>query len=207
MGHFLVTILGKLCADEIRAWLPWIALRITRIAVWTLPEDQRERYDEEWRGYLNETAGVLSKLVVACGFLCAAVKLRTCQIGVGEFVFYYGVVVPLVCLRLPLLLAMFALSALRSRRCYVVPLVLDLGCRDVAITMNRLPLGLALHLALNPRVSPESLDRSPYHYSIWCSPRSVEVEEFVLTKVLRCDPFLQFGMQHGPLPLGDETSI
>jgi hypothetical protein len=201
MGRFLASLLAGLCADEVMAWLAWIAFRITRVAVSVLPEAQRERYAEEWRGHLSEVPGSLTKLGIACGFLYAAIKIRPRQTSVAEKAVYYGAVVPFICLRLPLLVAMSAVSALRARRCYVVHLAVDLGSRYLAVTIDRIPLGLALHLALSPDVSPESLDRSAYHYSIWCSSLSVEVEEFILTRVLGCYPFLRFGMKKSPLPL------
>jgi phage terminase Nu1 subunit (DNA packaging protein) len=71
MGHFLAALLGKLCADEIKEWLPWISGRIIRLAVGRLPEDQRERYSEEWHSHLDEVPGEIARLWTACGFLIA----------------------------------------------------------------------------------------------------------------------------------------
>src|ERR1700756_1871868 len=65
MGHFIAALLGKLFADEFEAWLPWITERVTRAAIRRLAEDQRERYDEEWRSHLDEVPGELSKVWVA----------------------------------------------------------------------------------------------------------------------------------------------
>jgi|HubBroStandDraft_3_1064219.scaffolds.fasta_scaffold389708_1 hypothetical protein len=204
MGHFLAAILGKLCADEVRAWLPWIALRITQIAVRTLPENQRERYDEEWRGHLNEVHGALTKLVVACGFLCAALKAsprprmvaESSRRRIGEIA-SYGI----IALMLPLFGMMYAIWALNSRRCYAVPLEVDIGNRDLEVTIDRIPLGLALRFALSPRVSEQSINRSRFHYSIWRSSRLVELEGFLWTRLFRRYPFLSFGMKESPLPL------
>ena len=72
MGHFLAALLGKLFADEVRAWLPWLAESLTKAAIRHLPEDHRVRYDEEWHGHLDEVPGAVAKLWVACGFLYAA---------------------------------------------------------------------------------------------------------------------------------------
>jgi hypothetical protein len=201
MGHFLAGILGKLFADEVRAWLPWIALQITRIAVWTLPENQRERYDEEWRAHLNEVPGALTKLVIACGFLCAAIKVSPRRRIVTAEIEFYGFVVLILPLILPLIGMLCALWALNSRRCYGVPLEVDLGNRDLHVTIDRIPLGLALRFALNPHVNLQSLDRSPYHYSLWRSSRLVELEDFLSTRVLHRRPFLSFGMAKSPFPL------
>jgi hypothetical protein len=201
MGRFLASLLSDLCAAEIAAWLPWIALKITRVAVRTLPEAQRERYDEEWRGHLSEIPGALTKLGIACGFLCAAIKIRPRRTRVPEIAFYYWLLVPLAAMRLLAMCAMSAVWALRAPRWYAVPLELDLGNRDVPITIDRIPLGLALRLALSPRVSLESLNRSPYHYSIWSPSRSAGLEDFISTRVLRWYPHLRFGMKMDPLPL------
>jgi hypothetical protein len=204
MGHFLATILGKLCADEVGAWLPWIALKITRIAVRTLPENQRERYDEEWRGHLNEVPGAVTRFGIACGCLCAAIKVSprrkivTAEIAsYGAAAMFYGVFT----LMLPLIGMMSALWALNSRRCYAVPLEVDLGNRDLHATIARIPLGLALRFALNPRVSPEFINRSRYHYSVWRSSRLVELESFLSTRLFHRHPFLSFGAEESPLPL------
>jgi hypothetical protein len=197
MGHFLAALLGKLCADEVRAWLPWIALQITRIAVRTLPENQRERYDEEWRGHLNEVPGALTKLGTACGFLCAAIKVSPRRRIVTTEIAFYGV----VALILPLIGIMSALWALNSRRCYVVPLEVDFGGRDMQVTIDRIPLGLAVRFALSPRVSQQSINRSRYHYSIWRSSRLVELEDFLSTRLFHRLPFLSFGAEESPLPL------
>jgi len=203
MGRFLSNLLAELCAGEVMAWLPWIALRITRVAVRALPKAHRERYEEEWRGHLNEVPGALTKLGLACGFAWAAVKTRFDQVRVAEITFYYGVIVPFLALMLPMMGFMSAVWALRARRGYVASLLVDMGSsRDLQITIDRIPLGLALHLALSPHVSLESLDRSSYHYSIWCPSLSVEIEEFIGTRVLHSDPFLRFGMKKSPLPLG-----
>jgi hypothetical protein len=206
MGHFLAEILGKLCADEVSAWLPWIALRITQMAVRTLPENQRERYDEEWRGHLNDVhGGALTKLGVACGFLCAAIKESPRLRMVAESsrrriaeIASYGVVV----LILPLFGMMYAIRALNSRRCYAVPLEVDIGTRDVEVTIEGIPLGLALRFALSPRISEQHINRSRFHYSIWSSSRLVELENFLWTRVLHTHlPFLSFGVEESPLPL------
>ena len=200
MGRFLASLLSDLCAAEIAAWLPWIALKITQVAVRALPEAQRERYDEEWRGHLSEIPGALTKLGIACGFLCAAIKIWPRRTRTPEIAFYW-LLVPLLVMKVLAMCAMAAVWAPRARCRYTVPLELDLGNRDVQITIDRIPLGLALRLALSPRVSLEFLNRCPCHYSIWCPPsRSAGLEDFISTRVLGWDPHLRFGMKINPLP-------
>jgi len=75
MGHFLAALLGKLCADEVRTWLPWISERMIRLAVKRLPEDQRERYSEEWHSHLDEVPGEIGRLLTACGFVFAVKRV------------------------------------------------------------------------------------------------------------------------------------
>ncbi len=57
---------------EFNAWTPWIIERLTRRAVAKLPENQRERFEEEWRSHIDEIPGDMGKLFVALGFGSAA---------------------------------------------------------------------------------------------------------------------------------------
>jgi hypothetical protein len=69
---FLITLLGsvlsRLLADELKSWTPRIVDYLIQRATRNLPQDQRERFDEEWRSHINETPGELGKLLVAFGF-------------------------------------------------------------------------------------------------------------------------------------------
>ena len=76
MGHFLAALLGELFAKEFGAWLPGITGSLLRFAVRRLPENLRERCSEEWGSHLDEVPGQLSKVIVACGFLEAAIRIR-----------------------------------------------------------------------------------------------------------------------------------
>jgi Bacterial sugar transferase len=67
----LCSLLGKLFADEVKEWLPWLTERMIRAAVRILPANQRQRYREEWSSHLDEVPGKLAKLVVAAGFIKA----------------------------------------------------------------------------------------------------------------------------------------
>lgn len=68
----LSAFFGKLFADEFKAWLPWVTERLTRSAVSILPQDQQERYSEEWRSHLHEMPGELGRLLVALDLFRAA---------------------------------------------------------------------------------------------------------------------------------------
>lgn len=68
----LISVVSKLLADDFKAWSPRIVDWLIRRAVNKLPEDHRERLDEEWRSHINDTPGDLWKPIAACGFLRAA---------------------------------------------------------------------------------------------------------------------------------------
>ena len=67
---------SKVAADEVKAWSPWLAARLTKFAVRRLPEADRERYAEEWDSHVADTPGSVGKICVACGFLFAANRMR-----------------------------------------------------------------------------------------------------------------------------------
>jgi hypothetical protein len=67
---------SKIAADEVKAWSPWLAERLTKFAVKQLPESDRERYAEEWDSHVADTPGSVGKICVAFGLLFAALKIR-----------------------------------------------------------------------------------------------------------------------------------
>jgi len=67
--------LSRLLADEFKAWTPQIVQYLSRCAVLTLPEELRERHQEEWASHLNEIPGSLGKLFTAGRFLFAAKRM------------------------------------------------------------------------------------------------------------------------------------
>jgi lipopolysaccharide/colanic/teichoic acid biosynthesis glycosyltransferase len=64
-------------ADEFKAWSPWIVGKTIRCAVRQLPEDQRERFSEEWHAHVNDIPGDAGKLIVALGFLSASWRMSS----------------------------------------------------------------------------------------------------------------------------------
>ncbi|HTV07078.1 MAG TPA: hypothetical protein VME86_17040 [Acidobacteriaceae bacterium] len=68
-------ILGKLAADEIKAWLPILSQKILHFAVLRLPEEQRKRYVEEWEAHLMEIPGDLSKVAYSVDQVRAALRM------------------------------------------------------------------------------------------------------------------------------------
>jgi len=78
--HVAETLTGStvstVAADEVKAWSPWLAARLTKFAVKQLPKSDRERYAEEWDSHVADTPGSVGKICVAFGFLFAAHKIR-----------------------------------------------------------------------------------------------------------------------------------
>jgi hypothetical protein len=69
--------LSRLLADECKAWVPCFTKWIIRRATARLPEDQCERYKEEWEGHIGEIPGDIGKIVTALGFVLAAKRISS----------------------------------------------------------------------------------------------------------------------------------
>ena len=100
--------LSKQLTDEIKAWTPWIIELLIHAAVAKLPESERDRLHEEWHSDIRDTPGELGKLVVAVGFVLAALKIshdigndfrtnlfaektkRVLDMGIGVAAFVFG---------------------------------------------------------------------------------------------------------------------
>lgn len=76
LAAFAVAVFGsalsRLLADDFRAWVPRLIEFLIRRAVSNLPEDGRERMDEEWRSHVNDIPGDLWKIAVAADLSRAA---------------------------------------------------------------------------------------------------------------------------------------
>lgn len=81
VGAVLAAVVITVLADECKAWLHWTAERLIRRAVRYLPENQRERYSEEWRSFLNDVPGEIGKFVSALGFIRAGLKMSRIASG------------------------------------------------------------------------------------------------------------------------------
>ena len=71
LGVFGAT-LSRLLSDECKAWILSFTKWIIRSAIAVLPEDQRERYKEEWQSHIDEIPGDICKIVIAVGFVPAS---------------------------------------------------------------------------------------------------------------------------------------
>jgi len=74
---FIIAVVSKLVADEVKAWLPAICHRLISIAVLRLPKKERVRFSEEWRADLAAYPGELTRLIRAAGFIWAASRIHT----------------------------------------------------------------------------------------------------------------------------------
>lgn len=71
-----VAIVGQFMADEVKAWFGWLHVKLRRSAVAKLPNECRDRYDEEWEGAIEEIPGEIFKTVYSLGLLRAAFGIR-----------------------------------------------------------------------------------------------------------------------------------
>jgi hypothetical protein len=83
LGLFVVSIfvavLSKIAAEEFAAWSPSVIRSLIKFAVLRLPENKRERFEEEWQAHVNDVPGHIGKLLVAVGFFFAA-----CDIALND---------------------------------------------------------------------------------------------------------------------------
>ncbi len=178
MGGFLGSFLGKLFADEFRAWLPWIQERAIQTAVRRLRPDQRERYNEEWRSHLNEVPGEIAKTLVAIGFVRAAKEMSPRQ----EHDFSRIRALGLYVLLLPVISVVYAVVKINSRNRYVLSLRTPAG--DFIVLSRYCPLGLILYYSLRLERHASRIYWENCHYSTWRAPRLVMLETLFMEQGL-----------------------
>ena len=77
LSQIVCGAVGRQLTREFTAWMPWIIERLIRRAVTKLPDPQRERFEEEWRSYIDEIPGDIGKLIAAIGFGSAARQMSS----------------------------------------------------------------------------------------------------------------------------------
>lgn len=65
LASVLTAALSRVVAEEFVAWNPFFVRWLIKIAVARLPENHRERFEEEWQSDVDEVPGVVGKLVRA----------------------------------------------------------------------------------------------------------------------------------------------
>jgi hypothetical protein len=84
------SIAVHLISDDIHEFAPKLAARLVRSAVLSLPEYDRQRYEEEWLAHLADCSGSLMKLLQAAGCLLGSYRLarllaqRPIRLEVGD---------------------------------------------------------------------------------------------------------------------------
>lgn len=192
MGHFIVALLGRLCAEEVKAWLPSVAERITTWAVRCLPKDLRERYSEEWRSHLSDVPGSLTKVWVACGFLSAATQTSSRITALCLFLIF-----------LPAIGFVRLIRYLNQRKMYTFPITLvnecvhdmETGAKqfvqclgysrnqrvrvEVWVKSREVPLARLLHESLNLSSPISRIYSHDAHYAFWRPSLLYSVSEHV----------------------------
>jgi len=74
--RFIEAVAAKVAADEVKAWLPLFSQKLLSLAVARLPEEEQDRFQEEWAADLLEYPGECVRVVRALGLLFAAWKIR-----------------------------------------------------------------------------------------------------------------------------------
>jgi hypothetical protein len=75
VGAIAAAASSRILADEFKAWRPWLTARVITLATRRLPADQRDRYEEEWWSYVEDTPGEVGRVLAALGLLWAAVQI------------------------------------------------------------------------------------------------------------------------------------
>ena len=68
----IATVTARVVGDDVKEWLPWITRRLVELAVSRLPEQERDRFEEEWWAHIDDLPGNLAKVHAACGYLSAS---------------------------------------------------------------------------------------------------------------------------------------
>ena len=175
---FLSSLLGRLVADELRAWLPWLQERAIQAAVRKLPTDQQDRYNEEWRSHLNDIPGEIAKTWVAIGFIRAAKEISSRR----NFDFSRTGAIALYLVLFPMISVVYLITKISSRNRYVFRLSNGFG--DFIISSRYIPLGFILHYSLYPEKPTSRLYWENNHYSSWRPSLLVILEDYFMTRGL-----------------------
>jgi hypothetical protein len=73
----LAAVLNRLSGGALRTWIPWFTQRLLDLAIKRLPEDQGERFGEEWASHINEVPGDVGKIAFAWGCVSAAHEMAS----------------------------------------------------------------------------------------------------------------------------------
>jgi hypothetical protein len=162
MGHFLAALLAKLFADEVKAWLPFVAERLRRVAIRLVPPDQQERLSEEWSSYLEALPGGLAKVWEGFGFIRAAREISGSRI----LDFSRIAAVILYPFPLPIIFVMYVLGKYTSRDQYEFTLRESDEFSTTDITQYS-PIGALLRCSLQPDLPMVKIFKQCSGHAIW----------------------------------------
>lgn len=77
LAGMFTAVLNRLSGDALRPSIPWFTERLLDLATEHLPEDQRERFAEEWASHVNEVPGDIGKIAFAWGCVSAAHEIAS----------------------------------------------------------------------------------------------------------------------------------
>jgi hypothetical protein len=84
VGTITMSVIGKILADDLKESTPWICKNLLARAVRGLPENDRERFAEEWASHLATLPGTFPKLFCALDLQRAALSMRPPKHTVAE---------------------------------------------------------------------------------------------------------------------------
>lgn len=80
LGGMLAIVLNALSGGALHSLVPSLTRQLLDLATKRLPEDQRERFAEEWQSHINEVSGDLRKIVFALGCVSAAQNMTLSRV-------------------------------------------------------------------------------------------------------------------------------
>jgi hypothetical protein len=92
MGGVLLVFGGAQSSREFRASVPYTTRWMLARAVRSLPDDKRERYEEEWAAHLDQLTGWTTKWIAVVGFNLAAFRITVAGRWPIIASFCYGIV-------------------------------------------------------------------------------------------------------------------
>ena len=77
LGGVFAAMLNRLSGGALHSWIAWFTRRLLDLATERLPEDQRERFAEEWASHINEVSGDIGRIAFASGCVSAAQEIAS----------------------------------------------------------------------------------------------------------------------------------
>jgi lipopolysaccharide/colanic/teichoic acid biosynthesis glycosyltransferase len=198
-GAILIPVTARVVGDDVKEWLPWITQRLVERAVSRLPEEERDRFEEEWWAHINELPGNLAKVYAAWGCLSASKAINHIALA-GDITRIEEVTRRVIEVTISLFLLLFVLPLM-----LVISILIKLDSRgplffkQKRLGVNNIPFFLLKFRSLHVEVLGRQLAEagSPSVTRVGRVIRALSLDELPqLLNVLRGDVSLV-----GPLPL------